>query len=431
MIFKRLPKCLDLYVGAICGPTFAIIDGHQLNHEEVCYGQILEGVPENILNVSQVMMLSTPEQLRNHVVCSNQACNLKSINLETIPKDHFILRTWFPDFNYRSGKWREASISVGGLMTAGKYLHQYRHEVSPPWRFAFWCQETNCWETFEVLPQGDRFVRVRFARENFQAAQEVYDQSQKVLEAYFLDKQKEEFTHLLPKISPSSMSDHLVDLAVIQARYGTNMDYEEPQIVPFIPVFVGELHYVVPIGEFLRKSLGREIGGTSLQPYMRICEELYQLFGGWDSLRDFLHNIGVIRDWWEKSFFDNESASFMRRYPGGWTFLKDEERNISPYIEFVTLEPEYPIHPFSNSGSGALAAAIVQNILHPDDKEITYHMKGWTLNMEKTWVERAFRYSTIDIRKSEGGMWEACAPVRMLGKYTCTGDDLKFVKDGR
>ncbi len=446
---NKFPDQLTLHIGAICGPTFAIIDGEQLHHDQICYNEVLHGIPENIVNVNQVIIISTPEQLKCHgLTCSKQECNFKKMCLDTIPADHFILRSWFPPFTYQSGDWIEASLSVGGLMVAGKYLQEKSRNEASLWKFVFWsrdwCQDKEGWEKFEVSTEKE-LLRVRFYREDYRAPVKVYDKSREVLESYFLLEEERERilerlrTRFLEKQGKSAFyqlflsfeSGYRPDIAFIPEQIISKNEYENKFLaIPFIPVFVGELHYVVPIGEFSVEYFEEAIEPLLEESFLR-GYRLHELFDYEDNITELLTNIGVLRDFWEETAYFG-SEPFIKKYPGGWTFLEDRPANNSSRINFMTIEPEYPRHPVcSNSVSGALAAAIVQNLLNSGEKQHVYKMKGWTQDMETTWIEEVFDQDAIDIRKGENGLWEARAPAHMLGEYICTNHDLQFVRSGR
>jgi hypothetical protein len=453
---NMLPEQLILSIGATCGPTFVIIDGYHLDHAQVCYDQILQGIPEEILHVTQVIMILTPDQLKKHQPpASHTACNLQAIDLETIPEDHLILRSWFPPLSYQENVWKEASISIGGLLVAGKYLQQKRQDVASSWKFSSWSLdwslENGGWERFEVSTELDGRSRITCYREEYRAPKRVYDSTLDALKNYFLENEREKILEGLHhqllqdqsnnlfstfQAAPISLDNgYYLDIAFIPDQSASRDEYEHSfLIVPFIPVFVGELHYVVPVGDFSVEYFGNALESVlkelSLKEY-RLYYELYELFDYEDNIIDLLSNIGIWRDQWEESAHVG-SEHFIKKYPGGWTFLKDEEKEKTAPIDFITVEPGYQKHPvWSNSGSGALAAAIVQDLLHPGDREQTYEMKGWTQSMETTWIERAFKQHTLGIRKRSDGLWEVRAPVRMLGEYRCTGDNLEFVRGGR
>ncbi len=452
MLSKKFPDRLTLHIGAICGPTFAIIDGDQLDHENACYNDILQGIPENILNVNQVIMICIPEQLRcHHPLCSSeQICNFKTINLETIPENHLILRSWFPPFTYRAGEWKEASISVGGLMVAGKYLQQKSGDEASLWKFVFWpCdwrQDKGGWERFEVSAERE-LLRVRLYREDYRGPVKVYDRSREVLESYylleekeriferlrtrFLEKQEKGALHTFQQPSLNFDSGYRPDIAFIPDQAASKNEYENKFLaIPFIPVFVGELHYVVPIGEFSVEYFEEAVEPLLEESFLR-GYRLHELFDYEDNITELLANIGVFRDFWEETAYFG-SEPFIKKYPGGWTFLEDGSANTSSRINFMTIEPEYPRHPVcSNSVSGALAAAIVQNLLYSGEEQRVYKMKGWTRDMETTWIEHVFDQDTVDVQKGEDGLWEARAPAHMLGEYICTNHDLQFVRRGR
>ncbi|GAK59390.1 hypothetical protein U27_06374 [Candidatus Vecturithrix granuli] len=428
---------LTVHIGAICGPTFAIIDMNQLCRDEICYYEILQGLPEHILRVNQIIMLFAPEYLKNHTpICSDISCNFEKIDVNSLPDDHIILRFWFSDITGQGDNWKEASVSIGGVMVAAKYMQQAYPQSDFCWRFASWshdwCQAEGSWETFEAMAEPDGFFRVLCHREDFQAPLCVYEQAQDVLQGYFLEEERERILrklHLLFSEKPLEQ-DYQIDIACIPEQSGSKMHYESKfLIIPYIPVFVGELHYAVPIGDFASDYFMEAVETVSdecLQAY-----RLSELFDYPDTSLDLLTNLGVLRDQWEETaYFGGEP--FITKYPGGWTFVEDRCQADSAQVNFMTIEPEYPSSPLcSNSGSGALAAAIVQDLLHPGEGSKRYCLKGWVQRMEQTWIERSFKHDTINIIKRGDGKWEAVAPVRMLGQYVCSHEVLQFIRDGR
>jgi hypothetical protein len=448
----KIPEQLRLSIGAICGPTFAIIDGDQLDHEQVCYRQVLQGIPECIVPVGQVLVIFRPEQLRQHQPCSSdQGCQFQTIDLETLPDAHFILRSWFPPLTYQDSSWREASVSIGGLLVAGKYVHQKSRGMPPLWKFACWSQdwsqEEGSWEQFDVAFRSDEQYCVTCYRQAYQASPKVYDESLEVVKESFLEQEREELLKRLqsqlaqtgnPAIFPISPAhqqekggEYRLDIAFIPDQSGLRNNYQSKfLIVPFIPVFVGELHYVVPIGDFAVEYVSDAIKSALEESFLKEYR-LYELFDYKDNLIELLANIGIFRDLWEETVHVG-SDPFIKKYPGGWTFLRDQHRQSMSTIDFMTIEPGYQKYPvWSNSGSGALAAAIVQDLLHPESRERTYSMKGWTQNMEISWIERAFRQTTVALRKNYKGLWEITAPVCLLGEHVYSSETLHFVKNGR
>ena len=443
---------LTIQIGAICGPTFAIIDGNQFYPEDICYYEILQGIPEYILRVNQIIMLFTPEHLKNHApVCSDAPCNFKTIDVDSLPDDHIILRFWFSDLSCQGCEWKEASVSIGGVLVAARYMQQAYPQSDSCWRFASWsrdwCQAEGSWETFEAVADSNGFFRVLCHRQDFQAPLCVYEQAQDVLQSYFLEEEKEKILrklHLLfseqweespRKYRQPSMQleqEYRLDIACIPEQSGLKTYYESKfLVIPYIPVFVGELHYVVPVGDFASDYFMEAVETVSegcLQAY-----RLSELFDYPETSIELLTNLGVLRDQWEETAYFGVEP-FITKYPGGWTFVEDRCRiNDVSQLNFMTIEPEYPSSPLcSNSGSGALAAAIVQDLLHPPGEDSKrYCMKGWMQRMEPTWIERSFKHDTIDIIKRKDGKWEAVAPVRMLGEYVCSQEVLQFIRDGR
>jgi hypothetical protein len=432
MAFEKMPEGVQLQIGAICGPVIAIIDGTMLDHTNICYDDLIQGIPEELLNVTQIMLITSHDQLRKHVACYRK-CNFQNIDLDALPEDYLILRAWFPALRYSEEEWTEASISIAGMMVAAKYLYGCRSHTSTPLKMAFWSGYPGFegWEKFEVFPNGSAFT-VRVLREDFKAPDEVYDYSDDFLNnVFFMREKKDKLVDCLRDIHKFKDSGYMVGIAAIGSK---NDSESKTLLLPFIPIFMGELHYVFPIGQFLRDHFTQERFADALEEDLCVYENICEAFQDWNTLKEFLEMIGVLTDRWEEQA-GITMGSPIRKYPGGWTLFDDESQH-ERHIHFVTLEPEYPKYPLcSNSCTGALAAAIVQSLLHPAEQSMTYNLKGRTRNLEKTWVERAFSQSdhreTVEIGRNQAGLWEVTAPVRLLAQFKCDKKSLQFVKRGR
>ena len=91
-----------------------------------------------------------------------------------------------------------------------------------------------------------------------------------------------------------------------------------------MPIFVGELQNVVPVGDFLRMKLltknRTEI--SSLEPYSKFIKDLRHVLDRKKLREKTLRYFGVVNSW--------KQRELLKDYPlkdaqCGWTFFRDQE----------------------------------------------------------------------------------------------------------
>jgi hypothetical protein len=186
-------------------------------------------------------------------------------------------------------------------------------------------------------------------------------------------------------------------------------------LVPAIPVDIGELHYVIPVGKFLKKLFSniRKHIPEKLMKHLYSPALLNQMF---------LHQPKrekIVYDFSEFSKGDRHGLTFFESLDFGWTFVDDHPANYldkNGIYDYLTLEPHFHGEPFGYSLSGAVAAAEAIWKLYPGKGNQTYKMRGRTIdssgqNELKVFKENTNATSFIEIKRNNAGTWEILSPV--------------------
>lgn len=428
-----------LILGSVCGPIFGIFDLTKVQRDTSCHLRRLEEVPLGLIQISQVMMIFRPDQLRSHLEnreCTNDLCPFAGINVSDVPEVDFICRAWLPNEYGNSGDWSEASISFGGAMVAAEYLRRQCHGASNSFNFAFWSRLTRTWEKLSVdtgqeenmRPDGENCVQVVFDRRDFSPPENILYSVSNCAD-YGLEEEAIKvqtiYNHALSSLA--SQAEHLFSVTVFEGpdlfKEAKNLP-SYPQLVSFIPIFVGELHHVVVTGDFLRRTIIRkykkELESESLRPYSNLM--LNTLRG--ENPQKVLEYFPIQQQFEDRAQYPMESIRC------GWTFFRDISENSTDYAvsgfprRFFTLEPGSPgLPPFGNSASGALACAVVQSLLYSCPESERYSFRGETKDGTKPWGERLNRWNygleqkRLSIWKDAGGKWVIHGPVRLYGYF--------------
>ena len=69
--------------------------------------------------------------------------------------------------------------------------------------------------------------------------------------------------------------------------------------VPFLPIFVGEIQNVVPVGDFLRNFILQKNRGAiiSAKPYSNLIKDLRHIFHHGDIRKQILKYFGIVDNW--------------------------------------------------------------------------------------------------------------------------------------
>lgn len=423
---------IPLKIGAVCGPTFGLFDISGIEYDSDCHVDLLKRIPVGLIGLSQVLVMMHPDQAKKHR-CSDEECAFAHIDSSKIPQVDFICRAWFPNEEYDCAQWKEASISIGGAMVVARHLQIQQGKKDVSWKIAFWCQSTATWEILEVFSEEYEFMCAVVHRTDFRPPNIVYKLASNTIASLGLEDKAEIFLQTLKKPSKHTGNQKKPNfsLTVFADRYkniGARKNLEaNPQLIPFLPIFVGELHNVVPVGHFLRNIL---LGNNryimkSLQPHTDLIEELRHMPNRSEIQEKVLKYFGIVKHWKQKEIFQDYP---LHDTGCGWTFFSDappkELLSLFPK-KFFTIEPGTPIvPPFGNSASGALASAVARTILYPGEGVEDSNYRGKTYNEEKPWGERFFGNSgsgeekSLTIWKNEEGLWVIRALVHMVGQYT-------------
>jgi hypothetical protein len=420
---------IPLKIGAVCGPIFGVFDMTGID-SNICNNHFLQMIPVGLIELSQVLVLMHPDQVKNHR-CSGERCAFSRVDCSRMPNADFICWAWFPNEENEVTDWKEASISIGGAMVAAKHLQSKLNRKNASWNFAFWCETTETWDILEVFIDQDEYAYAIVYRRDFTPPDLVYTLAQNTVASLGLEDEAETFLQIL-KASFRHLSNiegpHFA-LTVFVDRYKNVNERKNlganPQFVPFLPIFAGELHNVVPVGNFLRTFLLFDNPSMKhLKPYMGLLELLRDMPDRYEVQEKVLDYFGLSPHWKRKEIF--------RDYPlqdatCGWTFFGDtppgELLSLLP-IKFLSIEPGTPIGPpFGNSASGALTCAVARSILYPGEEPGRTNYRGKTYQGKKPWGERFYGYlgategKYLVIQKNENGLWVIKAPVHEVGQF--------------
>lgn len=421
---------IPLKIGAVCGPIFGVFDMSGMGHH-VCHTSFLQTIPVGLIELSQVLIIMLPEQVKSHQ-CSDERCAFSNADLTKMPEMDFVCRAWFPNEEYDCTEWKEASISIGGAMVAAKHLQNQQNKKDTSWRIGFWCQPTETWEILEVFFDQDGCASAIVHRYDFSPPNLVYSLAENTIKSLDLEGEAKNFMQTL-QVSLGNMSDGSkaqFALAVFVDRYKSVSERinlgANPQFVPFLPIFAGELHNVVPVGNFLRQILlADNYSMKRLKPYIRLLEMLRDMPDSNEIQEKILGYFGISKNWKQKEIFRDYP---MQGTACGWTFFADtppgELLSLFP-AKFLSIEPGTPIvPPFGNSASGALTCAVARSMLYPGKDSESSKYRGKTYHEEKPWGERFYAHvgateeKSLVIWKNDKGLWVIRAPVRKVGQFT-------------
>lgn len=441
-----LPPKIPLTIGTVSGPVFGIFDLTELNLQNICNLDLLKMIPTGLIDLSQIIMVMHPDQIKNHR-CLNEKCNFTNVVSEETPDTDYICRAFFPSEGLYYLQWKEASISIGGSMLVARYLNNLKERKNKNWFFAFWSQKTCTWERLEISCDGNGLYCAKLHRKNFRPPDNLYKCAQRSMPTKESEEKAAELSTVLQAgiKKPDNMKASGFELAVFAEKSEraeppdsnnqgsdrlsevTNISNEQINLVPFLPIFVGEVQNVVPVGDFLRNFIFLENRSTilSTKPFSNLIENLRHFFNRTNARKQIFKYFGIVDNWRQEELFQdyplNDSGC-------GWTFFNDRDpgdplASIYPQ-EFLTFEPGTPvIAPFGNSASGALACAIAGNLLYNEKNGIAKKYRGKTNAADKPWGERFYGSSAdsdgkyLSIWKGQDGLWTIRAHTRIFGQY--------------
>jgi hypothetical protein len=426
------PPKIPLTIGTVSGPVFGVFDLTGLDSKYICNFELLELIPTGLIGLSQILMIMHPEQIKNHQ-CSDEKCLLSQTTLAKIPKVDYICRAFFPSEELYYRQWKEASISIGGSMLATRYLNKLKAGKDKSWFFAFWNHETRTWESLEVACERNGLYCATLHRKDFRPPNSIYQLARKSMLTEELEEKATELLKILQaaiekpnhsKIPSFALTVFVENPGSVQVPNSLNVNIN---FVPFLPIFVGEIQNVVPVGDFLRNFILQKNRGAiiSAKPYSNLIKDLRHIFHHGD-IRKHILKYFVILDSWKQE-------ELLKDYPlkdsgCGWTFFKDCDpgdhfQSSFPH-EYLTLEPGAPvIPPFGNSASGALACAVAHNLLYDEESNIAKKYRGKTNSEDKPWGERFYGSSAasdgkyLSIWKGQNDLWTIRAHTRIFGQY--------------
>lgn len=333
------------------------------------------------------------------------------------------LRSSFPclaanlDRDYRRAEstWKPAAVTFGGALAVSKYLHEVKHcdarSLAPPWKFGF-VQMQESQERHRVHVQRDAqdstgtFWTLSFPSCRFSVPKGIISEADRRLENASIKEgmsilelmranthplrdtdEVDQFNTALQGAPRGLDNRNIRSLLEPVSRHrkrplGEPLPEGNPlclavadfggrpgrasqfgvQLIPFIPVNLGEIHNVVPIGEVLHICRVL-VNQPQLMQYFRFWRELSQLLRSASARRELLRSLGIDDTPRKVSWIDD---SPLGEYEGGWTFVDFEYPDALfdhlPW-DFLTLEPEYPLYPFGQSHTGAYAAGFVRERL--------------------------------------------------------------------
>lgn len=427
-------KKLLLKIGAVSGQTLWLIDASQFEDKTISLKEdFFPCLPRDM--TKQVALMISPAQQRN-LDSLTKATDVKTTSRGAIPEVDFVVRTWSPILNSGGISWCENFNNFEGMVLAGEHLRQRFPREKKAWRFTTRSKEHSTWETFEVRFEEPGFADLVLHQKDFQPPQGIHKKALTRLEEFLGDQAENILGHIQSRIK-HSVARNRISLAVIQGDLG---DFDSPhsdtmdrsiQLIPFIPVSVAGLHNVVPIGHF-SKDLHKIIGQGDWDREFFFYNKLSQIFES-EGIRSKAMEY-LVRDTgngipWELD--EIEGFGLGQSYGGHWTFLEDTELDDAEYREpynYLTIDPDSHPYLLGQSICGAVAAMVVQAMLHPDHMAKTYPLKGWDLSSSTRWTEKAFNIRSMQVSNGPGNLWSIRSPVTIFGELTWT--DLDFIRAG-
>jgi len=426
--FSEIP----LTIGTVSGPVFGVYDLSSLETENLCHIKLLEQLPSGLLALSQVIMLFHPDQIRNHT-CSNKNCFLSNTSPIKYPEVDYICRAFFPNDGSHYQHWKEASISVGGSILAAKYLKRIKTNSDDKISFAFWSSQNQTWETIDVYQDDDEFYCATLNRQDFSVPHTIYRMASESIPTKEMEDIASKIIENLHSGLQRNINNKMPSFAVtvfIDSPNGlknSNSLKANFYFVPFLPIFIGELHYVVPVGEFLQKFILRKNNAiiTSNKSHFNLIEDLKHIFNKSDIKQNILRYFCIVDNWKQEEILIDYP---LKESGGGWTFFKD--MNPDDFVqaffphEFLTIEPGTPfIPPFGNSASGALACAIALDLLYPNSVDSKIKYRGKTDPNSKPWGEGIYNSGAardgkyLSIWKNNNNLWTIRAHTKLVGQF--------------
>lgn len=416
-------NCLEVHLGAVTGPTFGLIDWSKIG-DKVCIAEALKKIPIGLLNINQVLVVFGSTQKFN-CPCGNQEtiCSFPNEFKEiSKPEATHVCRAWFPAKSGHDMTWKEASISFGAAFFAGKYLidkNKAQNEVT----IAFASHQRKQWETVTVKRTEEGSLFHTLCVSGIDVTPDVLiDSAKKRLSPFYVKNDKGRACGLASGLHEimECLTKNNMQLAVANfSRQRGQASKYGLQFIPFLPLYIGEYHNVIPVGEVLPK-VRNKIKESEFKKYFEYWLELRQLFQFRTTTQRLIGYLGVGRratNRWEDSPLGD--------YIGGWTFVRfpwEGDKIITDPVNFLTLEPEYPVQPFGQSHTGAFAAAIVKRGLsenshtktddEQDTKKTEIELRGRRLwNMDE-WIVKHIKES---VKGGNNNQWNREITVSLYG----------------
>lgn len=187
---------IPLIMGTVSGPVFGLFDISNIEEESFCQINLLRKVPIGLINLSQVIVIMRPDQVKRHQ-CSGNRCAFSQIDFANIPQVDYVCRAWFPNEESGGNQWPEASISIGGAMLAAYHLREMTTEHDRTWTFAFWSPLTSTWEILGADSKTDLTGRVTVYRKDFSPPENIYAHAKKSIPSSDIDIKSDQLTDIL------------------------------------------------------------------------------------------------------------------------------------------------------------------------------------------------------------------------------------------
>jgi hypothetical protein len=426
------PPKIPLTIGTASGPVFGVFDLTGLDSKYICNFELLELIPTGLIGISQILLIMHPEQVKNHK-CSDEKCLLTQATSVKMPKVDYICRAFFPNEELYFRQWKEASISIGGSMLAARYLNKLKARRDKNWSFAFWSHKTHTWEGLEVTCGRNGIYCATLHRKDFKPPNSIYQLARNSMPTQEIEEKSTALLKILQSAieKPSDTHGPCFALTVFidhptnaQSLNNLNVNIN---FVPFLPIFIGEIQSVVPVGDFLRNFILQKNRSTiiSAKPHSQLIEDLRHIFNHGDIRKQILKYFGIVDNWKQEELLKDYP---LRDSGCGWTFFKDcdpNDRFQSAFPnEYLTFEPGIPvIPPFGNSASGALACAVARDLLYDEGSNVAKKYRGKTNSQAKPWGERFYGSSAtsdgkyLSIWKDQEDLWTIQAHTRIFGQY--------------
>lgn len=422
---------IPLVMGTVSGPVFGLFDISDLKEHSFCQIDLLRKVRVGLIKLSQVIVLMRPEQVKKHQ-CSRNGCRFSQFDFSSLPEVDYICRAWFPNEDCDYDRWPEASISIGGAMLAAFFLRKKSIESNNPQKFAFWSSSTSTWEVLSADIETGQNVYATIHRTNFNPPENIHSLSKNTIPYSGIGQIVNDLSDILNSSSnqPEGFVNDLFTTIVIHERKKKgnvkkilDVDYS---LIPFLPLFVGELQNVVLVGDFLRVKLLTKYRSeiSSLEPYSKFLGKLRYILERKETREKILKHFGVVNSWKQEEILNDYP---LKDAKCGWTFFNDEikpDNRISGFpFQYLTIEPGVTSPPFGNSASGALACAIAQSIIHPNAPLAEKKFRGITHNSERPYGERIFASSApshgkfLSVQKNANNLWTIHGRIEECGYY--------------